>query len=83
MFMEKIQIRYDIVKFIFAVCGSILFVLSGIYIISMAEKIFDYIVGFSGIIFFGWCGIVVQEPTQTVHCAVRGDRRLQSIEGVL
>ena len=57
--MEVVKIYYSLLRIMLLLLASILFVLAGIFIIHMHKNVFHLVVGWSSIVFFGCCGIVL------------------------
>ena len=57
--MKEIKIYYSLWRMLLLILGSILFVLGGIFILHMHRNVFELVVGWVGILFFGCCGIVL------------------------
>lgn len=57
--MEEIKIYHSLWRMMLLILACILFVLGGIFILHMHRNVFELVVGWVGILFFGCCGIVL------------------------
>lgn len=57
--MEEIKIYHSLWRMLLLILGSILFALGGVYILHMHGNVFQQVVGWVGILFFGCSGIVL------------------------
>lgn len=57
--MEEVKIYHSLWRMLLLILGSILFVLGGIYVLHIHKNVFHLVVGWSSIVFFGCCGIVL------------------------
>ena len=56
--MEEIKIYHSIWRMMLLILACILFVLGGIFILHMHRNVFELVVGWVGILFFGCCSIL-------------------------
>lgn len=56
--MKEIKIYHSLWRMMLLLLASILFVFAGIFILHMHRNVFELVVGWVGILFFGCCGIL-------------------------
>ena len=57
--MKEIKIYHSLWRMMLLILACILFVLGGIFILHMHRNVFELVVGWVGILFFGCCGIML------------------------
>lgn len=57
--MKEVKIYHSLWRMMLLILACILFVLGGIFILHMHRNVFELVVGWVGILFFGCCGIVL------------------------
>ena len=56
--MKEVKIYHSLWRMMLLILACILFVLGGIFILHMHRNVFELVVGWVGILFFGCCGIL-------------------------